>query len=202
MAPPAIAVVGASRPYPGELANGDTWTATWHEGYCRVALIDALGHGADAAAVAAVAIAALTEHPELDPVATLRLCHDALGRTRGAVVAVAQIDPHASTLTYVAIGNTEALLWQGGRIERPIGYRGVVGLTARTIRPFTFALQPDWLLVLHTDGVSGRFDLDGLSAEHPDPQALADALLARWARPTDDATVVVARAAATEGAAT
>ena len=194
MAPEAIAVAGATRPYPGEFANGDAWCLTWHEGRCRVALIDALGHGEEAAAVAAVAEAALSAHPASDPVAGMHACHRALAGTRGAVIAIAQIDPVAASMTYVGVGNTEALLWQGGRPERPVGYRGVVGLTVRTVRPFTFALQPDWLLVLHTDGVSARFDLARLAIDRNEPQALADAILARWARPTDDATVVVAGA--------
>jgi hypothetical protein len=65
----------------------------------------------------------------------------------------------------------------------------------RTVRSFTLALTPGWLLELHSDGVSSRVDLDGaLTASTDDLQALADSLLARWARASDDATLVLVTA--------
>lgn len=75
-----------------------------------------------------------------------------------------------------------------------MAYRGIVGAAIPTLRTFELALGPDWLLIVHTDGISTRFDSDALeAARRGDPQALADAVLAGWARATDDATVVVAR---------
>jgi serine phosphatase RsbU (regulator of sigma subunit) len=186
-------VVAASRPYPGEQVNGDGWTVQWHAGRCRVAVIDGLGHGPEAAAATERARAALSRHPELGPVAALARCDAALAGTRGAAISVATIDPVAGRLTYAGIGNIEAQLWQAGTARRPVAYRGIVGVRHRALRAFDFDLDPAWWLLLYTDGISSRLDVTEIAATlSHDPQAAADAALARWGRATDDATVVVA----------
>src|SRR5215208_5172100 len=114
MATPTVAVAGATRPYPGEAANGDAWLVTWADAGCRIALIDGLGHGPPAAVAARVAIEALVHAPDLAPDAALGLCHHALLGTRGAVISIAQIAPEGTSLVYAGIGNIEAQLWQGG----------------------------------------------------------------------------------------
>lgn len=189
-----IIVAGASRPHPAETANGDAWTVQWHGGACRVAVIDGLGHGPEAAAAARAAIGALAARPALAPEAAVRACHDALRGTRGAVLSVAAIDLDAGQLTYAGAGNVEAQLWQGGRTQRPIAYRGIAGVSLPTVRSFALPLEREWLLLLHTDGVSARFALDSVPEfTRLAPDDLAAAVLARWGRVTDDATVVVAR---------
>jgi serine phosphatase RsbU (regulator of sigma subunit) len=188
-----VIIVAASRPYPGETANGDGWTVSWHNGICRIVVIDGLGHGLAAAAATQAAIDALAAQPHLLPEEALRASHAALHGTRGAVMSIAVIDPQAARLIYAGVGNVEARLWQSGSWQRLIAYRGIVGATLPTLHSFTFSLEPDWLLLLHTDGVSARFDGDKLPHDpHQEPQAFADAVLAEWGRPTDDATIVVA----------
>ncbi len=58
-----VAVAVAARPYPGETVSGDAWQIDWHESVCRIALIDGLGHGSQAAAAALAAVAALAAEP-------------------------------------------------------------------------------------------------------------------------------------------
>jgi serine phosphatase RsbU (regulator of sigma subunit) len=191
---PLVEVAGASRPYPGESANGDAWTVAWPHGGCRIAVIDGLGHGPEAAKAARAAVDALEAHPELDPVHALALCDRALAGTRGAAISIAAIDPAHTRLTYVGIGNVEAQLWQPSGAQRPIAYRGIVGAAHRTVRAFELALTVEWVLLLHTDGVSARLNLaDYVEQARDDLPAVAQAVLARWGRARDDATVVVAR---------
>jgi len=192
-----IHTAGASRPYPGEAANGDAWTVTWDGETCRITVIDALGHGPEAAAVAQRAHVAVEAEPQLDALETLRLCQAVLSGTRGAAVSVATVVPAQGQLTYAGIGNVEAQVWHGAGRVRPICYRGIVGVTQQRVRAEPVALVPPWVLVMYTDGIRARFNLDDYPAAHRmAPQALADAILAAWARPTDDATVVVAGAGA------
>jgi serine phosphatase RsbU (regulator of sigma subunit) len=195
MAPLRLHIGAAARPYPGEAENGDAWTIDWHEGGCRLALIDGLGHGAEAAAAAAAAVAALNAHRDLPVPEALALCHRSLKGTRGAALSIAAIDPLGSRMVYAGVGNVEAQLWQASGDQRPISYRGIVGVTQRQVRSFEFSLAPDWLLVLYTDGVSNRFDSSTIPGDiKGDPQALADFILEQWGRERDDATVLVARA--------
>ena len=187
-------MAGASRPYPGETANGDAWTVQRHGGACRIAVIDGLGHGPAAAAAAQGALDVLAAHPALPPSEAVQACHHALRGTRGAVISIAAIDLDAGQLTYAGVGNVEAQLRQGGRTERLIAYRGIVGVTLPTVRSFVAALEREWLLLLHTDGVSARFAVESLPEfANPEPGRLAEAVLAGWGRATDDATVIVAR---------
>jgi hypothetical protein len=188
-----LIVAAAERPYVGETISGDSWAVDWLGATCRIAVIDGLGHGPVAAEAAAAAVQALKEDPGLGPAEALRRCHGALGGTRGAAISIAAIDPVAGVLRYAGVGNVEARLWRDGHQERPIAYRGIVGSTLPTIRSFDFSLGSSWLLLLHTDGVSARFNLAELNGQLPeDPQALAEGVLQRWARLSDDATVVVA----------
>jgi serine/threonine protein phosphatase PrpC len=196
VAQPTLIVAAATRPYPGETANGDAWTVQWHDGVCRIAVIDGLGHGPQAAAAAQRAVETLVAQPHLGPAVALQTCHRALAGSRGAAMAVVAVEPGAARLTFAGVGNVEAQLWDGETPQRPVSYRGIVGSALPTIREFQLALAPDGLLLLHTDGISARFDASRLPEfAHRQPQTLADAILARAARPTDDATIVVARLA-------
>lgn len=194
MADAAIVTAAASRPFPGEPRNGDAWAVHWHGEVCRVALIDGLGHGPAAAAAAAAARAVLAEHPDLGPLDVLAACHTALAGTRGAAMAVACIDPLAGRVEYAGVGNIEARLLCGGCQQRPISYRGIVGSVLPRLQAFTFRVSGAWLLVLHTDGLRSRMTLEPVAADPAVPlQPLAEALLRAWARPTDDATIVLVR---------
>ena len=193
MARQPVRVAAASRPYPGEVANGDAWQVDWHEGACRIAVVDGLGHGPEAASISTAALGLLAERPDLSPAEGLRACHLALSKTRGAAMLIAWIKPAAGELVYAGVGNVEAHLWQDGRQQRLVAYRGIVGTATPTIRPFSLALGSEWLLLIHTDGIRARFEADKLPEELlTDPQRLADGILLGWGREMDDATVVVA----------
>jgi len=133
-------------------------------------------------------------HPQLSPDDAIQACHHALHGTRGAVLSIAAINLDAGELTYAGVGNVEAQLWQGGRTQRLIAYRGIAGVTLPIVRSFVVPLEGAWLLLLHTDGVSARFAVESLP-EFTDqaPESLVAAVLAAWGREIDDATVVVTR---------
>jgi hypothetical protein len=197
-----VHVAAATRPHPGEIVNGDAWTVQWHDGACRVAVIDGLGHGPQAAAAAQAAVRALAGAPHLGPEEALRVCHAALAGTRGAGVSVARIAAPGDRLTFAGVGNVEARLWQPDRLQRPLVLRGIVGAVLPSPRAFDFALHGDWVLLVHTDGVQMRSEPETLRAfARRDLQTLADEIIARWARPMDDATAVVV-APAPEGGVT
>jgi len=190
-----ILIAAASRPYPTEVANGDAWHVDWQPSGCRIAVIDGLGHGPAAAEAASRARDALVDAPEADPIEGLRRCHGALRGSRGAAVSVITLDVIDNRLTYAGVGNVDARLMANGRTVRMPSMRGIVGATLPTLRSFEEALPPGWILFVHTDGIKDRFDPEELlEADRAEPQRLADAILARWGRATDDATIVVAAA--------
>jgi phosphoserine phosphatase RsbX len=196
VAEPPIVVAVAGRPHPAERVSGDAASVQWADGGCRIAVIDGLGHGLAAAEAAQRAVAVLDAHPEVGPAEALRLCHAALIGSRGAAVSLARLDPARDELIYAGVGNVEAHFWHPERQERLIAYRGIVGSVLPTIRSFTLPLGEGWTLILHSDGVSARIDREAVDAQPPrPPEPLAQAILTRYARASDDAIVVVARSA-------
>jgi hypothetical protein len=159
----------------------------------RVAVIDALGHGPEAHRVASAAMAALESHPDLGSAEALQQCHRALRGSRGAAISVARVSgpPGRRRLSFGGIGNVEAMSVSDGVVERPICYRGIVGVSPRTPRSFELSLADPWVLVVYSDGIRARFTVDDLQGATENPQAVADRLLADWARESDDASVLV-----------
>ena len=90
-------------------------------------------------------------------------------------------------------GNVEARLCQDGGARHLMTDRGIVGSVLPRVRPVEMALAPEWLLLMYTDGIKRRFDAQPLLEATPDGDGLAQAVLAGWARATDDATVLVAQ---------
>jgi serine phosphatase RsbU (regulator of sigma subunit) len=188
-----VAVAVAARPYPGEAVSGDAWRVDWHGPVCRIALVDGLGHGPEAASAALAAVAALAAEPALEPVDAVHCCHDALAGTRGAALLVVSLDVSRGELIMAGVGNVEARLCQDGGAKHLMTDRGIVGSVLPRVRSVEMALSPDWLLLMHTDGIKRRFDAQSQLEAAPDGDGLAQAILAGWARATDDATVLVAK---------
>jgi serine phosphatase RsbU (regulator of sigma subunit) len=173
--------------------SGDAWQVDWDGGVCRIAVVDGLGHGPQAATAALAATADLAAHPARDPVAAIQGCHEALTGTRGAALLVARVDLRVRQLTIAGVGNVEAQLWQNGRTQHLMSDRGIVGSVLPRIRPVALTLDADWLLLMYTDGIRNRFDLGAVRETAADGRGCAEALLAGWSRPTDDASVLVAQ---------
>jgi serine phosphatase RsbU (regulator of sigma subunit) len=200
VAAPTLLTAAATRPYPGESTSGDAWQLTGENGRYRLALVDGLGHGPEAAFAAQRALAALAAQPALGPAESVQACHRALAGTRGAAISVVCLDLDAGELRFAGIGNVEAQLWQPARLERLMPYRGIVGAVMRTVREFVYPLEAEWLLLMHSDGIRGRFDLPALPAfRQRNLQELTTTILTDWGRPSDDATVVVAQPAPAAG---
>jgi phosphoserine phosphatase RsbX len=156
-------------------------------------VIDGLGHGDAAADAAEAAAEILRAHVDEPPQALLERCHAALRRTRGAVMTLAWFDVQEHTMAWTGVGNVEARLVRasGARFDSPVILGGVVGFTLPQVRMGTIALDPGDALALATDGVAADYSLSlepGVAA-----QELADRVLERHAKGTDDALVVVVR---------
>lgn len=184
-----LVTAAATRLFPGEVVSGDAWTVEQSNDRYRLTVIDGLGHGPEAAEAAAAAKRTLEALPDLEPAGALMACHHAMGQTRGAALLTLQIDLAENCLTYAGVGNVEGRLCLPDRDQRLVSYRGIVGKMVNKVRAFTLELRDGWVLIVHSDGISSRFDTPPL--DDGNWQGLADRILEGWARSTDDATVVV-----------
>ncbi len=189
LAPWSVEIAAASRPAAGMTANGDGWMARDDDGRLLVALADGLGHGEEAARAAQKAIAYIEQHHRQSLTEIMQGCHEEVRDTRGIVLGLARFDPRAGTLTYAGTGNTGIQL-AGPNPARPISLSGIVGYTLRRVREETFPCAPGDLIVMYTDGISERFDLEALLRRRPDLRELAETLLGEYGRENDDATVI------------
>jgi negative regulator of sigma-B (phosphoserine phosphatase) len=178
-----------------ELASGDLHVVIPFPGGALVVLIDGLGHGPEAAAAAQAAVP-LLEAGASDPVlALVARCHEGLRKTRGAAMSLASFSARESSMTWTGVGNVDAVLLRGASARRPgaaiVLRGGVVGYQLPTLRADTLPVSPGDILVMATDGIRGGFTedlrLDGR------PVDIAESILARFSKGSDDAHVVVAR---------
>jgi anti-sigma regulatory factor (Ser/Thr protein kinase) len=194
----ARTLLGATlAPYPGEPVCGDNWS--WRDGTAgrTIVLVDGSGHGMDAARAAETAVRTFTEHADAACEDIVERMHRALAPTRGAAVAVARIDTTALVVRFVGVGNISGMLVDAGKSRHMVSHNGTAGHIAPRIREFTYEFTNEPLVILHSDGLTSRWDLGaypGLSTQHP--SLIAGVLLRDHRRGRDDASVVAMRAAA------
>jgi negative regulator of sigma-B (phosphoserine phosphatase) len=179
----------AERALPGQVESGDLAVVELDGGRALFAVIDGLGHGFEAAIAARAAAATLREDPWRSPAQLTERCHAQLRATRGAAMSVVSIS--GNQLRWCGVGNVEALLFGASRREGLVLRGGVVGGLLPPLYEASVTLQNDDLLLLVTDGIVARFS-DKLDATLS-PRQLANDILMRFARATDDALVLAVR---------
>lgn len=196
-------VAGLGFPLGTESVNGDGWSLARRGSRLVVLLADGLGHGPDAALASSTAASALPALTDLDPAPLLLAVHERLRGTRGAAVTVAVTDLDAlrggGPVTGVGLGNVSLLVaGPDGGSHRTATSHGTAGAGARVKpRPHVLALPAGGTLVLHTDGLTSRWDLTGRAELLRHGALLVCAALWRdHARGSDDSMVVVAKAEA------
>lgn len=182
----------AERPIVGETVSGDRAVVHAFDGGVLVAAIDGLGHGRAACEAADVAAATLQREAHQPLAVVFARAHEALRRTRGAVISVGCFSLARRELTWSGVGNVEAYLLRPGRVrERMLVIGGIIGHVLPTFRVGRVPLEPGDTLVLATDGIRNQFP-EAVPGSG-DAQAVADRVFECCAKEGDDALVLVAR---------
>ncbi|MGW1588560.1 SpoIIE family protein phosphatase [Streptomyces sp. NPDC002386] len=138
--------------------SGDTWSLARSDSRTTLMLADGLGHGARAAHASDAAVEVLHDTGHLPPDEILRLMNPALRPTRGAAVAVAQLDTDRGELAFAGVGNIGARLHTDGSWEHLVSHPGIVGAQfPATVPVHRLRWRPGSLLVLHSDGLPSRW---------------------------------------------
>ena len=189
-----IAIGAICKPMPGETRCGDGWGCELLADRCILVLVDGLGHGMGAAAAAELAVASVHQHRAKAPAAIVQYAHDALRATRGAALAVAEVDLTQQSLRFCGIGNISATILSGDSLRHLVSYNGTAGHQARKIVEFTYPWSANALLIMHSDGLMTRWNLQayhGLLQRHP--SLIAGVLYRDFVRGRDDVTVLAAK---------
>ncbi|HEV8640103.1 MAG TPA: ATP-binding SpoIIE family protein phosphatase [Methylomirabilota bacterium] len=192
--PPPLDIGAVSVPRPGQELCGDGWAAEEQAGGAAIVIVDGLGHGASAAEAATAATQAFRDNAGLAPAARLHCIHGALRSTRGAAVAVAEVDPDHGTLRFCGVGNISGTVLSDQGPRKMVSQNGTVGHEMRKVSEFTYPWPENALLVLHSDGLSTHWSLDGYPGlSRRRPSLIAGVLYRDFKRGRDDVTVVVAK---------
>lgn len=176
----------------GEVDCGDAWCLkTSAEGYALL-VVDGLGHGTFAAEAAHVAVNAFSGNPFAAPQDVMVRANALMSKTRGGAAACARVV--GDRISYSGVGNVSGSLVSIGKSQGLMSHNGTLGLHHRNTRQFEYQRDPGALLVMHSDGVSARWELKNRpDLLHCHPAVIAAVLYRNHARDRDDATVVVVR---------
>jgi serine phosphatase RsbU (regulator of sigma subunit) len=186
----------AAAALPGETECGDAYLVRPLPNGVLLAVVDGLGHGAEAAAVARRALSALSAADSPSVIALTRRCHASLAGTRGVVMSLAVVSGEDDTVSWLGVGNVQGALLRADRAAAPhhevlLARNGVVGLQLPRLRASVTSIARGDLVLLATDGIEVGFLGNLRSAGSP--QELADRILAKHTTGTDDALVLVGR---------
>jgi phosphoserine phosphatase RsbX len=176
--------------------SGDQYVVAPVPSGVLLAVVDGLGHGAEAELAAETAIGVLREHAHEPVIAVLNRCHRRLLTTRGVVLSMALFNAADGTMIWLGVGNVEGILLRADPMARPrreslLLRAGVVGAQLPPLQGAILSVSPGDTLILATDGVRSDFGRDVLAGDQL--QKTADRILSQHGKGTDDALVLVAR---------
>jgi anti-sigma regulatory factor (Ser/Thr protein kinase) len=181
-------------PITGETVCGDAWSAERSSERSLYIVADGLGHGPSAAEAAQEAVRVFHLVSQFESDRILSEIHSALAKTRGAAVSVAEILHQKQVLRYAGAGNIVGVICSGGKTRSLVSMNGTVGHAVAKIQQFSYPWPPESALIMHSDGLATRWNVEqypGLASRHP--ALLAGVLFRDFCRKRDDATILVSR---------
>lgn len=186
----------AGLPLNGNRYSGDAYIIRQSPTGILIAVIDGLGHGEDAYRASQIAAGTLMDSASDDLFQLSTECHQALIRTRGVVMSMAFLNARQKIMTWMGIGNVEGYLRRADADVTPsresLPLRGgVVGYKLPPLYASALTVFKGDTLFFVTDGISSNYDREVDLKDSP--QRIADQILCKCGKKTDDALVLVAR---------
>jgi len=186
----------SSIPLKGEDVSGDSYLIKPFPNGILMAVVDGLGHGKEAAAASKIAVTTLDAYAHEPIIPLVRRCHEALKGTRGVVMSIAKLNLPDKMMAWLGVGNIEVLLQRADgkpkiSRERLLLRGGTLGYQPPPLREYVTPFMPGDTLIFVTDGIRGSFE-EGIKPGDKSQQ-IADSIMARFNRGTDDALVLVVR---------
>lgn len=162
-----------------------TWT---RGGAALFAVVDALGHGPDAAVSAKIAAGVLARCADRPLREIFEACDQGLREHRAAVLSAIQV--REDRVWFAGIGNVE--IYGPPGLRRPPTTAGVVGRGLRKLREWPLHVEDGERWVLVSDGIRRRSVAAALNEARPlPPDEAASKILQLAGREDDDVAVVV-----------
>jgi anti-sigma regulatory factor (Ser/Thr protein kinase) len=179
-------------PVKGEQECGDAWSFRLTPSNFNVVVADGLGHGLLAHQASSEVLKIFSEAQALPLEVQMTQMHEALRKLRGAAVSMVDIEFSRSTLDFIGVGNVRCAVVEQNKMRTLVCQSGTAGLQIRNAKVFSSPWSSQSLIILHSDGITTRWDLNtylGLAVRHP---AVIAAILYRdFNRNNDDVTVFI-----------
>lgn len=193
---PPLDVGAATRPKPGHEQNGDAFLIEHGRNQSLVGVIDGLGHGQAAHQASTVARQYVRNHTTQTLADLFAGVEDVCRGTRGVVMLLARFDWDAAEMTLGSVGNITMRLCQSSESKHLVTRRGVLGGGAPSPLIKRWAWPTEFVMVIHSDGLSSNWHCDEFSLDEERPvTTTANELLRSLSNYDDDATVLVVRRA-------
>ena len=155
--PGPVRCAGLVRPITGETECGDVFGVAETDGSChrravrrprpRPARRDRRdGGGAPRS----------SRSPAAEPAVLVERAHRRMDHTRGGAIGVVQVA--GPVIRFAGLGNIAAVILADGTRKGMLSVPGIAGHQARTIRQFEYDAPPGAAIILHSDGISGRWE--------------------------------------------
>lgn len=190
---PTLDSAAVVRPKFGERRSGDAAFVVEIEGGILAAIVDVLGHGDEAGALAVEIQQFILRRATAKVAELLNDLNARIRGTRGAAVGLCAVESASGRLRYAGIGNTR--IRRFGRTEtRLVSRDGVVGGTMRSPTEATLQLEDGDVVVLYTDGVKSQFKPQEYAwFRTGTADWVAATILHRFGKSHDDASCLVLR---------
>lgn len=179
------------RPLKGESVSGDSYFVKEFDDKVFVAVIDGLGHGADAHIAAMAAKQCMEQCYDRSLDVIMKMCHEQLTRTRGAVIGMALFDYSSSKYYFLGVGNIRMQLI--GKMQTvPYSNSGIVGYNLKNLHIYESSFYPDDIFSMNSDGITQDFILNNYE-KYMDIHLMVKAIFNENALETDDVAIIVGR---------
>jgi len=173
--------------------NGDTGFISVDEEQLFVGIVDGAGHGPEANKISQTSRDFLEKNKNEELPGLMNALHENLCGTRGGVAIIGKLDYGSLQFRYVGIGNI-FLRKFGNSSKRAVTQDGVIGYQIRTPQEKLIQFSGGDVLVMHTDGITSRFDVnDYPKILNDDAKTIAINLIKKFGKNNDDSTCIVIR---------
>lgn len=180
-----------SRPIKNREMCGDAYIFLDQDAETLIAVIDGLGHGAEANEASQKALEYIKNHASEGLEKIIWGCHEHIRRTRGVSLALVRVDRKNNQFLCCGVGNVETRIIRK-KTRHPISTAGIVGYNLRKIRTYKYPCEPLDIVLVYSDGLSTRLDPSKYPHLRLDPQRAAEQMIEEWGKETDDATILIA----------